>query len=96
MIRRKKRERKEKPEPERHVIVELDDARILKYPAAADPFGFTPEHAVSLAEPVPNQRPYAVIPVDVFRWARAQGRPMTAREALRDYVPPTEGGDDAG
>lgn len=90
MIRRKKVARKEKPEPERHVIVEREDVRILKYPAAADPFGFTPEHAAKLAEPVANQRPYEVVPVAVFRWARAQGRPMSAREAMRDYVPETE------
>ncbi len=91
MIRRKKRERKEKPEPERHVIVERQDVRILKYGARHDPFGFTPEHAARLAEPVPDQRPYEVVPVAVFKWARAQGRPMTAREALRDFVPEQEG-----
>lgn len=86
MIRRKKRERKEKPEPERHVIVEREDVRILKYPAVSEPFGFTPEHAARLAEPVPNQRPYDVIPVEVFTWVRAQGRPMTTREALKAFA----------
>ena len=98
MIRRKKRERKEKPEPERHVIVEREDVRILKYPAACNPFGFTPEHAAKLAEPVPNQRAYDVIPVAVFKFARAQGRPMTTREAMREYDarPKDEGVEDAG
>lgn len=91
MIRRKKVARKEKPEPERFVIVERGDVRILKYGAQHDPFGFTPEHAARLAEPVPDQRPYEVVPVAVFKWARAQGRPMTVREALRDFVPEQEG-----
>lgn len=79
------------PEAERFVIVEREDVRILKYGAGQDPFGFTPEHAARLAEPVPNQRPYDVVPVAVFKWARAQGRPMTVREALRDFVPEQEG-----
>lgn len=78
-------------EPERFVIVEREDVRILKYAAQHDPFGFTPEHAARLAEPVPDQRPYEVVPVAVFKWARAQGRPMTVREALRDFVPEQEG-----
>lgn len=86
MIRRKKRERKEKPEPVRHVIVERADVRILKYPASGEPFGFTPDHAARLAEPVPDQRPYDAIPVEVFVWVRAQGRPMTTREALEGFA----------
>lgn len=83
---RKKIKRKEKPEPERHVIVESADVRILKYPAASDPFGFTPDHAARLAMPVPDQRPYDVIPVEVFKFARAQGRPMSTKEALREFA----------
>lgn len=86
MIRRKKRERKEKPEPERYVIVEREDVRILKYGARDDPFGFTPEHAAALGAPAPGQvTEFDVIPVEVFKFARAAGRPMTAAEAVREF-----------
>jgi len=39
-----------------------------------------------------------VIPVAVFKFARAQGRPMTTREAMREYDarPKDEGVEDAG
>jgi hypothetical protein len=88
VIRRKKAERKEKPEPKRFAVVSVRDARVPKYlvPANEDADGFTPEQAARLAERVPGQREiYTTVPIEVFRFARAMGEPISPPMAVAAY-----------
>lgn len=79
------RRKEEKADPVRYTVVHLDDARRGKYLWCAYE-GITLEHAERLAAPVPGQAErYTVIPVDVHRWAREQGEPLTAKAAMQGY-----------
>jgi len=81
----KRVKKEEKAEPQRFTVVHTDDARRGKYLWCAYE-GVNYEHAERLAAPVPGQiHAYTVIPVDVHRWARGQGEPMTAKAAIAAY-----------
>ena len=85
----KLRRKREEPKPaERYTVVREDDCRIPKYLFSEAADGFGKEHAVELAYHVKGQRArYAVVPLAVHRWARNQGRPLTAQEAVNQYEP---------
>ena len=87
-LRQRTAQKKEdKPAEVRYTVVKTDDARQGKYLWCAYE-GVTLEHAERLAAPVPGQEQrYTVIPVDVHRWARAQGEPITAQKATAAYEP---------
>jgi hypothetical protein len=52
------------------------------------PGGFERQLAENLAKRAhPNQREYAVVEVEVFVWARAQGEPISAAKAVSSYEP---------
>ena len=85
--RRPKKESKAEG-PTLYTVVLAEDVRQTKYHyCGADGFdGYTLEHAERLAAPVPGQRQsYAVLPVDVHRWARAQGKPIGVKAAIAGF-----------
>lgn len=67
------------------MVALAQDCRVPKYPFLCAPVGFDEHVAHRLAELVDGAPRYAVLPLDVFRWARAQGEPITAQEALERY-----------
>lgn len=69
----------------RYTVVRTDDARQGKYLWCAYE-GVTLEHAERLAAPVPGQaQRYSVVPVEVHRFAREMGEPVTAPKAIHCY-----------
>jgi len=84
----KRVKKEEKAEPARYTVVFVDDVRQPKYLyCGSESFdGYPLEHAERLAAPVPGQEQrYTVIALDVHRWARGQGEPMTAKAAIAAY-----------
>ena len=80
--------KEEKSEPTRYTVVYADDVRQPKYLyCGAESFdGYPLEHAERLAAPVPGQQNrYAVVPLEVHRWARAQGEPLSPKTAIAAY-----------
>lgn len=93
-VRRERRlsfraERREKTDTvqERWMVALASDCRVPKYPFRSAPVGFDEPIAHRLAELAPGGPKYAVLPLAVFDWARAQGEPMSVERALRDYKP---------
>lgn len=83
-LRRKKRE-EEKP-AERFTVVREDDCRIPKYLFSEAADGFGREHAERLAYHVRGQTArYVVVPLEVHRYARQQGQPLTPQAAQAAY-----------
>ena len=83
---RHKEEKAEKPTL--YTVVLLEDVRQVKYLyCGAESFdGYPLEHAERLAAPVPGQpQSYTVLPLEVHRWARAQGEPLSAKAAMSGY-----------
>ena len=77
--------KEEKDAPERYVVVRVDDARQGKY-LWCDSEGTTLEHAERLAAPVPGQsQKYAVVPIEVQRFARSLGEPISPAAAVAKY-----------
>ena len=85
MIRRKKAERKDKPPQTRWIVCAEDDCRHTKYLVGDKPAGFEREHAERLAQHVTDRFRWSIIPVEVFAWARAGGKPMTPDEAVAAF-----------
>jgi hypothetical protein len=84
----KARKKEEKAEPTRYTVVYAEDVRQPKYLyCGAESFdGYPLEHAERLAAPVPGQEArYAVLPIDVHRWARGKGEPMTPKTAIAAF-----------
>ena len=82
---RRPAKKEEKAEPERYVVVRVDDARQGKY-LWCDSEGTTLEHAERLAAPVPGQsQKYAVVPIEVQRFARSLGEPISPAAAVAKY-----------
>jgi hypothetical protein len=84
----KTRQKEEKVEPTRYTVVYAEDVRQPKYLfCGAESFdGYPLEHAERLAAPVPGQQSrYAVLPLDVHRWARSKGEPMSPKAALAGF-----------
>ena len=83
------RKKEEKAEgPTLYTVVFADDVRQTKYLyCGAESFdGYPLEHAERLAAPVPGQESrYTVLPIEVHRWARAQGEPMSAKAAIAGF-----------
>jgi hypothetical protein len=82
------RQKEEKAEPTRYTVVCAEDVRQPKYLfCGAESFdGYPLEHAERLAAPVPGQENrYAVVPLEVHRWARAQGEPLSPKAAMAGY-----------
>ncbi len=78
--------KKDKPTETRYTVVLREDCRRGKYLWAEHAEGFDRAHAEQLAEPVHGQRDrYTVVPLEVHRWARAKGEPMSADKALSHY-----------
>lgn len=74
--------------PTRYTVVYAEDVRQPKYLfCGAESFdGYPLEHAERLAAPVPGQESrYAVLPLDVHRWARSKGEPMSPKAALAGF-----------
>ena len=82
---RRPAKKEEKDAPERYVVVRVDDARQGKY-LWCDSEGTTLEHAERLAAPVPGQsQKYAVVPIEVQRFARSLGEPISPAAAVAKY-----------
>ena len=82
---RRPAKKEEKAEAERYVVVRVDDARQGKY-LWCDSEGTTLEHAERLAAPVPGQsQKYAVVPIEVQRFARSLGEPISPAAAVAKY-----------
>jgi hypothetical protein len=78
--------KQEKSAPKLYTVVRTDDARQGKY-LWCEYEGITLDHAERLAAPVPGQEVrYSVVPVEVHRWARSTGTPLTASEALEGFA----------
>jgi hypothetical protein len=80
--------KEEKVEPTHYTVVYAEDVRQPKYLfCGAESFdGYPLEHAERLAAPVPGQESrYAVLPLDVHRWARSKGEPMSPKAALAGF-----------
>lgn len=93
-MKRPKLKRKDKPSEgaPRWVVVEANDCRVPKYLVNGQAAGFEKALALTLAARAhPGQTEYTVVEVDVFRWARALGEPISAQKALQDFVPKGEG-----
>lgn len=77
--------KEEKSAPQLYTVVRTDDARQGKY-LWCEYEGITLEHAERLAAPVPGQSVrYSVVPVDVHRFARSLGEPISSPKALLAY-----------
>lgn len=77
--------KEEKDAPQMFTVVRADDARQGKY-LWCDFEGTTLEHAERLAAPVPGQQQkYVVVPIEVQRFARKLGEPITPAAAVRKY-----------
>lgn len=77
--------KEEKSAPELYTVVRTDDARQGKY-LWCEYEGITLEHAERLAAPVPGQSvSYTVVPVDVHRFARSLGEPISPSAATAKY-----------
>lgn len=77
--------KEEKSAPELYTVVRTDDARQGKY-LWCEYEGVTLEHAERLAAPVPGQsQRYSVVPVEVHRFARSLGEPITPPKAQLAY-----------
>lgn len=86
MRRGKAAPRKEKGSKERFNVVLQDDCRQGKYLWAGEHAdGFSLEHAQALAAPAGQREKYAVVPLEVHRWARSQGKPISAQRAVNAY-----------
>ena len=84
-MRAKKAPRKEKGEQVRYTVVRSDDARHGKYLWCAYE-GISLEHAERLAAPVPGQaQAYSVVPVEVHRFARELGEPISPAAAIAKF-----------
>jgi hypothetical protein len=86
--RRKMLRRAEKPDrvEARYTVVREDDVRIPKYLFSEAAEGFDRAHAEELAYHVTGQRTrYAVVPLEVHRWARAKGEPLSPQAALAAF-----------
>jgi hypothetical protein len=86
----KKFRRSEKPEKvqELYTVARIDDVRQSKYLYCDNEGfeGYALEHAERLAAPVPGQAvKYTVVPLEVHRWARSTGTPLTVSEAVKGY-----------
>lgn len=91
-MKRLKIKREEKPEQPKWVVVEAADCRVPKYLIGGKPAGFEKPLALTLAARAhPGQPEYTVVEVDVFRWARALGEPVSAQRAVTEFVPQGEG-----
>ena len=77
--------KEEKSAPQLYTVVRTDDARQGKY-LWCEYEGITLEHAERLAAPVPGQtESYAVVPIDVHRFARSLGEPISPAAATAKY-----------
>ena len=85
-LRQRTAQKKEdKPAEVRYTVVKTDDARQGKYLWCAYE-GVTLEHAERLAAPVPGQTVrYTVVPVEVHRFARTLGEPISPPKAQLAY-----------
>jgi hypothetical protein len=83
--RGKQKKREERPAARRFMVVDRIDCRRPKYLAGEVAVGFEEQHARTLAEPVNGDDRFGVTPVEVFNWARAQGRPITLLAAEIEY-----------
>lgn len=86
--RRKMLRRAEKPDrvEARYTVVREDDIRQPKYLYAEAAEGFDKAHAEELALYVKGQTArYTVVPLEVHRWARAKGEPISPQAALAAY-----------
>lgn len=86
-MRRKKVERKEKGTRYDHLVVELDDVRRAKYPVplGREPYGVTLEHARALAAPVPGQKVYEPVEIEVWQYVQGSVAPVSVEEARGLY-----------
>lgn len=83
MRRGKKPPRQERGPQPMWVVCEEQDCRRPKYLVNGQPAGFEREQAERLAMRANvNQVAYAIVPVEVFAWARAAGEPMSAQRAV--------------
>ena len=77
--------KEEKSAPQLYTVVRTDDARQGKY-LWCEHEGITLEHAERLAAPVPGQaQAYTVVPVDVHRFARSLGEPISPKAATAKF-----------
>ena len=77
--------KEDKDAPELYSVVRTDDARHGKYLWCAYE-GITLEHAERLAAPVPGQaQAYSVVPVEVHRFARELGEPISPAAAIAKF-----------
>lgn len=84
-MKAKKAPRKDKGEPVRYTVVKTDDARVGKY-LWCEHEGITLEHAERLAAPVPGQtESYTVLPIEVHRFARSLGEPISPAAATAKF-----------
>lgn len=87
MKRSKQAPRKEKAgAKERFNVVLQADCRQGKYLFAEEADGFSLEHAQALASPAGQRETYSVVPLEVHRWARAQGEPISAQKAVNRFA----------
>ena len=88
--RRLKTFRRAEKEPKaetRYTVVLRTDARIPKYLYSEAADGFTRQHAEDLAAPVDGQEAkYAVVPLEVHRFARKMGEPLTPAAATTEFL----------
>lgn len=78
--------REERRPQQMYVVCEESDCRRPKYLINDMPAGFERELAERLAARAhPNQPTYAVVPAEVFTWARAGGEPLTADDAVKRF-----------
>lgn len=86
MIRKKKRERKEKPPEPRYIVVRQSNATKAKYLHREGHDGFSLSHAQALAAHVPGQEPFSVIRLDAYLGAQEAGEVVDAQTATNNFA----------
>lgn len=90
MIRKKKRERKEKPPEPRYIVVRQSNATEAKYLHRQGHDGFSLSHAQALAAHVPGQEPFSVIRLDAYLGAQEAGDVVDAQTATNNFAQKTD------
>lgn len=86
MLRKRKPREDKEPQP-MWVVCEQQDCRRPKYLVNGVAAGFEREQAERLAmRATPSQVTYDIIPVEVFTWARAAGKPLSSQEAVKQFA----------
>ena len=81
----RRKENKDEQGPQMFTVVRTDDARHGKY-LWCEHEGMTLEQAERLAAPVPGQTVrYSVVPIEVHRFARTLGEPVSPPKAQLAY-----------